>query len=172
MKFLITSFLLFSLSLQATVLRNGIDVSQNKIDLVWENIKELDDESFYILWRYARLHTQAISLPLDNKNQKQNEWLKVIVDKSLVHIFEQKRLIHNGVIDPETAAVICASYCGGLYPPQIKTQYWRKKHYPVASFIEKLPGYKRAVAFGIGSKFYSLLIIDALKKFSQKKAYD
>jgi hypothetical protein len=127
MKKIIFSILLGLLyaSSEATMLRNGAEVQQEKIDKVWEALQSVEPIVFYWLWRWCQTDQQQ-------RDDIYEHYLKQKKEK-----LNNLGLMQNKIIDQETQNIILSAYLGTNEPKIIE------KEYPVESFAEKyIPGYR------------------------------
>ncbi|MGE0206296.1 MAG: hypothetical protein AB7R69_00435 [Candidatus Babeliales bacterium] len=145
--FLVLNFLNNNV-LEATVLRNGVDVPQEKIDKVWEALHEIDKWPYFFLVQYCFYTNDPDLSPQEAENQKKEEYKRF--KQETINTFEKLGLMHEGMVDKETENIIISSYYGSCDGKIVR------KRYPVISFIEKLPGYGLYISI---KYFFKILLL-------------
>ncbi|MGE0206411.1 MAG: hypothetical protein AB7R69_01030 [Candidatus Babeliales bacterium] len=134
---LLTGFMV--LSVQATVLRNGVDVPQEKIDKVWSSLEKVEASDYYWTWRYSAADKKNYNFQgslWSNAQEERKSITTEILGKEKVDNLHKLGLMQNNSMDEDTKNIILSSYAGTGDPKIIKKQY------PVKSSAEKyIPGY-------------------------------
>lgn len=131
--------------LHATKLRNGASADQKRIDEVWHALEKINENGpcreYYWLWRICKAcKFQKIEDLKELNYVYLKEFNEVVFLKEFneetINKFSDLAIIKNGAIDKETQEIIISSYIGTGDPKCYSALY------PVASYVEKIPGYR------------------------------